>query len=240
MKTLCFHFLCNVCPGEGEQRAEGGEPADERPCDPCIMEEQEKPPPPCPSESSASSEDSPDKVRPCSCYPQGKDSAVRFDGVWFVSRYVSSVCGQATEKVVVVEEEELSELQLRLLALQSASKKWQQKEQQVMRRSKERITKATQEKSSGPGAAPPARQRVTTRSASTAAAATERTRTRSKPQDRDRERNKTGPRPQDRDSLKPCPKAGPKGPLERARPPGKAHITKKISPGETDVRAVPP
>lgn len=85
MKTLCFHFLCNVCPGEGEQRAEGGEPADERPCDPCIMEEQEKPPPPCPSESSASSEDSPDKVRPCSCYPQGKDSAVRFDGVWFVT-----------------------------------------------------------------------------------------------------------------------------------------------------------
>ncbi|XP_005936966.2 zinc finger C3H1 domain-containing protein [Haplochromis burtoni] len=184
--------------GEGEQRAEGGEPADERPCDPCIMEEQEKPPPLCPSESSASSEDSPDK---------------------------------ATEKVVmVVEEEELSELQLRLLALQSASKKWQQKEQQVMRRSKERITKATQEKSSGPGAAPPARQRVTTRSASTAAAATERSRTRSKPQDRDRERNKTGPRPQDRDRLKPCPKAGPKGPLERARPPGKAHITKKISP----------
>uniref|UniRef100_A0A669BT26 Zinc finger C3H1-type containing n=1 Tax=Oreochromis niloticus TaxID=8128 RepID=A0A669BT26_ORENI len=56
------------------------------------------------------------------------------------------------EKVVVVEEEELSELQLRLLALQSASKKWQQKEQQVMRRSKERITKAAQEKSSGSAA----------------------------------------------------------------------------------------
>lgn len=137
---------------------------------------------------------------------------------------------------MVVEEEELSELQLRLLALQSASKKWQQKEQQVMRRSKERITKAAQEKSSGPGAAAPARQRVTTRSASTAAAATERSRTRSKAQDRDRERNKPGPRPQDRDRPKPGPKAGPKGPLERARPPGKAH--KKISPGETDVRAV--
>ncbi|KPP73583.1 zinc finger C3H1 domain-containing protein-like [Scleropages formosus] len=39
------------------------------------------------------------------------------------------------------EDEELSELQLRLLALQSASKKWQQKEQQVMKESKERLTK---------------------------------------------------------------------------------------------------
>ncbi|CAI5668430.1 unnamed protein product [Oreochromis niloticus] len=189
--------------GEGEQRAGGGDPADERPRDPCITEEQEKPPPPCPSESSASSEDSPDK---------------------------------ATEKVVVVEEEELSELQLRLLALQSASKKWQQKEQQVMRRSKERITKAAQEKSSGPGAALHARQRVTTRSASSAAA-TERSRTRSKPQDRDRERNKTGPRPQNRDRPKPSPKAGPKAPLERARTPGKAHITKKISPGSAAKQA---
>ena len=43
-----------------------------------------------------------------------------------------------------MEEEELSEMQLRLLALQSASKKWQQKEQQVMKESKERITKASQ------------------------------------------------------------------------------------------------
>lgn len=40
------------------------------------------------------------------------------------------------------EEEEVSELQLRLLALQSASKKWQQKEQQVMKESKEKLTKA--------------------------------------------------------------------------------------------------
>lgn len=39
------------------------------------------------------------------------------------------------------DEEELSELQLRLLALQSASKKWQQKEQQVMKESKEKLTK---------------------------------------------------------------------------------------------------
>uniref|UniRef100_A0AAY5JWX4 Putative zinc-finger domain-containing protein n=1 Tax=Esox lucius TaxID=8010 RepID=A0AAY5JWX4_ESOLU len=49
------------------------------------------------------------------------------------------------------EDEELSELQLRLLALQSASQKWQQKEQQVMKESKEKITKAkpSQDKTSG-------------------------------------------------------------------------------------------
>lgn len=35
----------------------------------------------------------------------------------------------------------MSELQLRLLALQSASKKWQQKEQQVLKESKEKLTK---------------------------------------------------------------------------------------------------
>ncbi|XP_031421213.1 zinc finger C3H1 domain-containing protein isoform X2 [Clupea harengus] len=40
------------------------------------------------------------------------------------------------------EDEDMSELQLRLLALQSASRKWQQKEQQVMKESKEKITKA--------------------------------------------------------------------------------------------------
>uniref|UniRef100_A0A3B3WT82 Putative zinc-finger domain-containing protein n=1 Tax=Poecilia mexicana TaxID=48701 RepID=A0A3B3WT82_9TELE len=51
-----------------------------------------------------------------------------------------------------LEEEELSELQLRLLALQSASKKWQQQEQQVMRKSKDRIVKASQEKNSGSSA----------------------------------------------------------------------------------------
>ncbi|MBN3302165.1 ZC3H1 protein, partial [Amia calva] len=39
------------------------------------------------------------------------------------------------------EDEEVSELQLRLLALQSASKKWQQKEQQVLKESKEKLTK---------------------------------------------------------------------------------------------------
>ncbi|XP_043943155.1 zinc finger C3H1 domain-containing protein [Protopterus annectens] len=39
------------------------------------------------------------------------------------------------------EEEELSELHLRLLALQSASKKWHQKEQQVMKETKEKLFK---------------------------------------------------------------------------------------------------
>uniref|UniRef100_A0A8C9F742 Zinc finger C3H1-type containing n=1 Tax=Pavo cristatus TaxID=9049 RepID=A0A8C9F742_PAVCR len=46
-----------------------------------------------------------------------------------------------SEKKLLEEEEEMSELQLRLLALQSASKKWQQKEQQVMKESKEKLTK---------------------------------------------------------------------------------------------------
>lgn len=44
-------------------------------------------------------------------------------------------------KKLLDDEEEMSELQLRLLALQSASKKWQQKEQQVMKESKEKLTK---------------------------------------------------------------------------------------------------
>lgn len=133
-----------------------------------------------------------------------------------------------------MEEEELSELQLRLLALQSASKKWQQKEQQVMKKSKDRITKVVQEKSPVSAAAPPGRQRVTTRSASTAAAAADRSRTRSKPGDRDRDRTKTATRPQDRERPKPSPKAGPKAQLERGRGPGKAHMAKKMnSPGKT-------
>lgn len=150
------------------------------------------------------------------------------------------------QPVLKVEEEELSELQLRLLALQSASKKWQQKEQQVMKKSKDRITRAAQEKNSGPGLspAPLSRQRVTTRSAAAAAAAAavaDRNRTRSKPLERDRDRNKAGPRPPDRDRErlperdrpKQSPKPGPKGPLERGRTLGKPHLTKKIiSPGE--------
>ncbi|XP_045894569.1 zinc finger C3H1 domain-containing protein-like isoform X3 [Micropterus dolomieu] len=148
--------------------------------------------------------------------------------------------------VVKVEEEELSELQLRLLALQSASKKWQQKEQQVMKKSKDRITKAVQEKSSSSGATPPSRQRVTTRSASAAAAAAataaaaaaDRSRTRSKPLERDRDRTKTGPRPPDRERPKPSPKPGPKPPLERGRTPGKPHVGKKmISPGSAAKQA---
>uniref|UniRef100_A0A8C5U543 Zinc finger C3H1-type containing n=1 Tax=Malurus cyaneus samueli TaxID=2593467 RepID=A0A8C5U543_9PASS len=52
-----------------------------------------------------------------------------------------SSSGVASEKKLLDDEEEMSELQLRLLALQSASKKWQQKEQQVMKESKEKLTK---------------------------------------------------------------------------------------------------
>ncbi|RXN16373.1 zinc finger C3H1 domain-containing isoform X2 [Labeo rohita] len=51
------------------------------------------------------------------------------------------------------DEDDLSELQLRLLALQSASRRWQQKEQQVLKESKEKITKAvkvSQDKSESP------------------------------------------------------------------------------------------
>jgi len=50
-----------------------------------------------------------------------------------------------------LEEEDLSEMQLRLLALQSASKKWQQKEQQVMKESKERNTTTTTTKAAQVG-----------------------------------------------------------------------------------------
>ncbi|KAH0616685.1 hypothetical protein JD844_027990 [Phrynosoma platyrhinos] len=54
----------------------------------------------------------------------------------------------AAEKKLLDDEEEVSELQLRLLALQSASKKWQQKEQEVMKESKEKLmkTKTVQQK----------------------------------------------------------------------------------------------
>ncbi|KAF7707780.1 zinc finger C3H1 domain-containing protein isoform X2 [Silurus meridionalis] len=55
------------------------------------------------------------------------------------------------------EDDELSELQLRLLALQSASQRWQQKEQQVMKESKEKLNRAK---------TTPEHYRVTTRSAS--------------------------------------------------------------------------
>ncbi|KAM9816489.1 zinc finger C3H1 domain-containing protein-like isoform X4 [Syngnathus typhle] len=72
-----------------------------------------------------------------------------------------------------VEEEDLSELQLRLLALQSASRKWQQKERQVMKRSRE-TTKP--DGKTGP---------------------------RSKPQDRERDKVKPGSREQPKATAKP-------------------------------------
>lgn len=145
---------------------------------------------------------------------------------------MTPVSPQPVEKM---EEEELSELQLRLLALQSASKKWQQKEQQVMKRSKDRIVKASQDRTgssaSGSGAAPVDRQRVTTRSASSAAAAAaaaDRSRTRSKPTDRDRSR------PTDREKPKQSPKPGPRVLPDRARTPGKLRSSKTLtSPGES-------
>lgn len=132
------------------------------------------------------------------------------------------------------EEEELSELQLRLLALQSASKKWHQKEQQVMRRSKERITKVVQEKSANSPAAPPNR-RVTTRSISSSSSGTpaaDRTRTRTRSNvDRDRDRTKATTRPPGRDR----PKAGPKIIHERGRTPAKLHTAKKTNtPGKIE------
>lgn len=136
---------------------------------------------------------------------------------------------------VKVDEEELSELQLRLLALQSASKKWQQKEQQVFRRSKDRVTKPASKKTPGSGAvtaivaAEGQKQRVTTRSASNAAAAataaaSDRSKTRSKTGERERDRTKTPVRPPDRERVKPA---------DRGRTPGKANATKKTSPGES-------
>lgn len=134
------------------------------------------------------------------------------------------------QPVVKMEEEEMSELQLRLLALQSASKKWQQKEQRVMKKSKERIIKAPQDKTSssasGSAAAPANKpQRVTTRSASSAAAAAaaaDRSRSRSKPADRDRSR------PADRDRTKQSPKPGPKVQSDRARTPANLRSTKNL------------
>ncbi|XP_061631136.1 zinc finger C3H1 domain-containing protein isoform X2 [Phyllopteryx taeniolatus] len=87
-----------------------------------------------------------------------------------------------------VEEEDLSELHLRLLALQSASRKWQQKEQQVMKRSRE------------PAAGRPR-------------PADRRTRPRSKPQDRERDKAKPGPR----ERPKPAPRTAARTPPDRSR-----------------------
>ncbi|XP_062403840.1 zinc finger C3H1 domain-containing protein isoform X2 [Sardina pilchardus] len=76
------------------------------------------------------------------------------------------------------EEDEMSELQLRLLALESASRKWQQKEQQVMKESKEKINKAKPSQS----ASPQERSKMVTRSsAGTAAAAAAKPQEKGKP-----------------------------------------------------------
>ncbi|XP_076588884.1 zinc finger C3H1 domain-containing protein [Chaetodon auriga] len=199
---------------EPEQNADEDSDAMKKTC-PCCSEETDK-----------------DEKTPKTCSCRSESSASSEDSVI-----------SPDKPVVKVEEEELSELQLRLLALQSASKKWQQKELQVMKKSKDRITKVVQEKSFSSGGAPAGRQRVTTRSASSAAAtaAADRNRTRSKPLDRDRDRTKTGPRPPDRDRDRPklCPKPGPKPLLERSRAPGKPHMAKKmINSGSAAKQAV--
>uniref|UniRef100_A0A3B3DNC9 Zinc finger C3H1-type containing n=1 Tax=Oryzias melastigma TaxID=30732 RepID=A0A3B3DNC9_ORYME len=135
------------------------------------------------------------------------------------------------DKVEKVEEEELSELQLRLLALQSASKKWQQKEQQVMKKTKDRISKAAQDKNSSSELTSPTKQRVTTRSASAAAAAAAATdrnsRSRSKLAEKDR--TKTRPRPADRERPKQSPKLGSKAAPARSRTPARPHSSKKMT-----------
>ncbi|KAK2842859.1 hypothetical protein Q5P01_013059 [Channa striata] len=195
------------------------------------------------------------EVKTCSCYSEETDKDEKPKKTCSCLRESSTSSEDSAvspkKPVVKVEEEELSELQLRLLALQSASKKWQQKEQQVMKKSKDRITKATQERSSssgpGAGAAAPGRQRVSTRSASAAAAsAADRNRTRSRPLERDRDRSKNGPRPPDRDRdrlperdrPKQSPKPGPKAAQERGRTPGKPPMSKKIiSPGSVAKQA---
>lgn len=120
------------------------------------------------------------------------------------------------------EDEELSELQLRLLALQSASRKWQQKEQQVMKASKEKITNAkpSQEKTSSSTSSasnPAERGRVTTRSASSAAS----------------EKAKAlANKPQEKT------KAGAKPPAEKGKAPVKGYPGRKtVSPGEQGLSA---
>ncbi|XP_071317658.1 zinc finger C3H1 domain-containing protein-like isoform X2 [Trachinotus anak] len=217
--------------GDGEEQTEDGGEEEQKP----EAEVEEKTCSCCSEDTDRDEKEKPKKT----CLCRRESSASSEDSVI-----------SPDKPVVKVEEEELSELQLRLLALQSASKKWQQKEQQVMKKSKDRITRAAQEKNSGPGSGPgpgttpPSRQRVTTRSVTSAAA--DRSRTRCKPLERDRDRTKTGPRPPDRDRErlperdrpKQSPKPGPKAPLERGRTPGKPHMTKKmISPGSAAKQA---
>lgn len=239
---LWFHFLCDLAVEE-ERKTEDAPETDVKAGE--ELEEKKKACPCC-SEEPGKDEKT---AKACSCRSESsassEDSAVSSEKVWLASSLCCSghqvihrsvaltLCVFETKHPEVkVEEEELSELQLRLLALQSASKKWQQKEQQVMKRSKDRI----HEKSSSSAAAPFSRQRVTSRSVSATAA--DRTRARSKPPDKDR--TKAAARPPDRERPKPSPKPGPKTPLERGRATGKPHMAKKtISPGETEKTASP-
>lgn len=187
-------------------------------------------------------------AKPCSCQSDSsassEDSAISSDKVRLKSALPHPITHNVTDLtfrlfemeqplVALKVEEELSELELRFLALQSASKIWQQKEQQVMKRSKDRVTKATQEKNGSTPAAAPSR-RITTRSISssftpTSTPAGERSKTRPKTLERDR--TKTTSRPSDRER----PKGSSKGLQERARTPGKPHLVKRVLAGKTKI-----
>ncbi|XP_068595492.1 zinc finger C3H1 domain-containing protein [Brachionichthys hirsutus] len=213
--------------GENETTKEDGAQTDQK----AREESEEKTCPFCAEETDKDEK----SVKPCSC--RRESSASSEDSVASTDKVTQSPSSPA----VKVEEEELSELQLRLLALQSASKKWQQKELQVIKKSKERIAKGVQEKGSASTAAPPVRQRVTTRSASSAAAAANdanKIRTRSRIQERDRDRAKVTHRPPDRERPKASPKSTAKPAPQRDRAPRKAHPAKKnVSPGSTAKQA---
>lgn len=181
-------------------------------------------------------------TKPCSCQSDSsassEDSAVSSVKVRLTSTSVIHNVTDLTLCLFEMEqppvgpkvEEELSELELRFLALQSASKNCQQKEQQVMKRSKDRVTKVTPEKNASTPAAAPSR-RITTRSISSSSSipastpAPERGRTRSKTLERDRTKATT------RLSGRERPKGSSKGLQERSRTPGKPHLLKKFVPG---------
>ncbi|KAG2460062.1 ZC3H1 protein, partial [Polypterus senegalus] len=87
------------------------------------------------------SEESPAASSEPSCTAKGEEENRNVSGA--SSKESSSKdLDDIPEKVTKEDDDELSELQLRLLALQSASKKWQQKEQQVLKESKEKLTKS--------------------------------------------------------------------------------------------------
>lgn len=258
MLSTGFHFLFFFLLEEVEMKTEAEQQTETKAED---LEDEEKKPCMCCSKETDANDGKTDAAAAAKCSCRRESSASSEDSIlsnkvgsvdvipqypcrsWRLTPSFPSVLKQEQPEAKV-DEEELSELQLRLLALQSASKKWQQKEQQVLRRSKDRITKPASDKTgvSGAAAATAAegqRQRVTTRSASNAAAAaaaaaataatSDRSRTRSKTGERERDRTKTPVRPADRERVKPAAR----GLADRGRTPGKANATKKTTnPGE--------